>query len=276
MADYDHIEIIKEELVKSYRFKPNMHAPKPFPRDRRTYGTKLKNELEQTYKNIEASRREGGIQSDTLLVLEITSDAMSPDVLENMLRKFRLYLVEETAVANTNNSKLVIQFEDKSALDVFNNERDLWENDVNVTKILTYAQRRDLFNCIENIRNVSRQDRMGNRLKKCVEDPMSLPKCFFVVDIDVWFNGDRSKIIEIERQIISALGTQGSQLLGDLFEIPSLLLGRARVNEFTLNVLLDLDIIANVELPCSMVSTESYELYSDDFEPVIEIGRAHV
>ena len=58
-------------------------------------------------------------------------------------------------------------------------------------------------------------------------------------------------------------------MLGDLFEIPSLLLGRAQVNEFTLNALLDLDIISLVDLPLGTVSTEQYELYSLDFEPII-------
>jgi len=106
-------------------------------------------------------------------------------------------------------------------------------------------------------------------LKKYFEDPSLFPEGFFIVNIDVWYNGDRSKIIETETIIKKALGTQGSTLLGDLFEIPSLLLGRAQVNEFTLNALLDLDIISLVDLPLGTVSTEQYELYSLDFEPII-------
>jgi len=207
-----------------------------------------------------------------VLVLEITSDAMSRDILENMLVKFDLFLVEETDIidpANPNKSKLVIQFEDKTALNLFNRERELWENNDPNEAILTYAQRRDLFNCIENIRNVSREDRIGPRLKKYFDDPTLFPAGFFVVNIDVWYNGDRSKIIETERIIKKALGTQGSALLGDLFETPSLLLGRAQVNEFTLNALLDLDVLNLVDLPFSTVSTEQYELYSLDFEPII-------
>ena len=59
-------------------------------------------------------------------------------------------------------------------------------------------------------------------------------------------NNDRTKKLEIERQIRQALGTQGSQLLGDLFEISGLLLGRVKVNEFSLNALLNLDIVCMV------------------------------
>lgn len=269
MADYDHIEIQREDAVRHYKFQPNRNAPRPPSRDRNIHGPKLKNELEQTVLDIETKRLNLGIQSENLLVLEILSDAMSPDVLENMLRKFNLYLVEETPVIDTNNSKLVIQFDNRASLNAFNYERELWEKDEQEEAILTYAQRRNLFNCIENIRTVTRTDRIGNRLKKCFDNVIPFPEGFFIVNIDVWFNGDRSTIIEVESQIKRVLGTQGSSLLGDLFEIPSLLLGRAKVNEFTLNALLDLDIIATVDLPFSAVSTESYELYSWDFNPVV-------
>lgn len=272
MADLDHIEIMREDMVRPYRFPSFPNAPRPPQRDRTTHGKKLGEELSQTTEYIESKRIHLGIDSENLLVLEITSDAMSRDILENMLVKFDLFLVEETDIidpANPNKSKLVIQFEDKTALNLFNRERELWENNDPNEAILTYAQRRDLFNCIENIRNVSREDRIGPRLKKYFDDPTLFPAGFFVVNIDVWYNGDRSKIIETERIIKKALGTQGSALLGDLFETPSLLLGRAQVNEFTLNALLDLDVLNLVDLPFSTVSTEQYELYSLDFEPII-------
>lgn len=272
MADLNHIEIIREDMVRSYRFPSFPNAPRPPYRDRATHGKKLGEELYQTTEFIESKRVHLGIDSENLLVLEITSDAMSRDILENMLVKFNLFLVEETDIidpASPNKSKLVIQFEDKIVLDLFNHERELWENDNPNEAILTYAQRRDLFYCIENIRSVSREDRIGPRLKKYFDNPSLFPDGFFVVNIDVWYNGDRSKITETERIIKKALGTQGSTLFGDLFEIPSLLLGRAQVNEFTLNALLELDIINLVDLPFSTISTEQYELYSLDFEPVI-------
>lgn len=272
MAELNHIEIMREDMVRSYRFQSFPNAPRPPSRDRTNHGKRLGEELSQATKFIESKRVQLGIDSENLLVLEVISDAISRDILENMLAKFDLFLVEETDIidpANPNKSKLVIQFEDKIALNLFNRERELWQNDDFNEAILTYAQRRDLFNCIENIRSVSREDKIGPRLRKFFEDPSLFPDSLFVVNIDVWYNGDRSKIIETERIIKKALGTQGSTLLGDLFEIPSLLLGRAQVNEFTLNALLDLDVVSLVDLPFSTVSTEQYELYSFDFEPII-------
>lgn len=272
MADLNHIEIMREDMVRPYRFPSFPNAPRPKIKNRDTHGKKLGEELYDTTSSIEFNRVQLGLDSENLIVLEIISDAMSRDILENMLARFNLYLVEETQVIDhedTNKAKLLIQFKHKSNLSVFDRERELWQKDDPSPAVLTYAQRRDLFNCIDNIRSVSREDRIGPRLKNYIENVSTFPEGFFVVNIDVWYNGDRSTIIETERIIKTALGTQGSVLLGDLFEIPSLLLGRARVNEFTLNSLLDLDIISLVDFPFSVVSTEQSEIYSYDFEPII-------
>ena len=198
------------------------------------------------------------------------SDALSPSLLEHLLRKFNMYLVEETDIPNSNKSKLVVQFENLTDIQVFNRERKLWEDDDENEATLTYAKRRDIFSCIDNIRTVTREDRIGVRLKQYFNDASLLPKGFFVVNIDVWFNGEKTTALEVEGQIRKVLGTGGSKLLGDLFQTPSLLLGRVLVNEFTLNALLDMDIIAMVELPFGKVSSEPYELLKSDYEPVMQ------
>lgn len=270
MAEYNHIEIMREEIVKSYRFTPFRNPPRPPIRNNVEHGQKLKSEITNSLESIKSRRRDIGIQSENLVVLELLSEAMSPDILENMLRKFNLYLVEETDLPNTNNSRLLIQFENVSSLISFNNERGLWENNSEEDAILTVSQRGKLFSCIENIRSVSREDRIGIRLKKYIEDPTAMPEGLFAVNIDIWFNGETNTVFEVENQIKQAMGTTGSKLLGDLFTTPSLLLGRAFVNEYSLNALLDLDIIATVELPFSAVSTEPYELFKTDFTPIVQ------
>lgn len=270
MAKYNHIEIMREEIVKSYRFSPFRKAPRPPVRNSAEHGKKLKTEISESLESIKSRRRDIGIQSEKLMVLEFVSEAMSLEILENMLRKFELYLVEETDIPNTNNSRLVVQFENMNSLNSFNNERGLWETNSEEDGILTVSQREKLFSCIENIRSVSRNDRIGVRLKKYIEDPTAMPEGLFPVNIDVWFNGETSTPFEVENQIKQALGTTGSKLLGDLFTTPSLLLGRALVNEFSLNALLDLDIIATVDLPISKVSTEPYELFKTDFTPIVQ------
>lgn len=268
MADY--IEIVKEDLNALYgKFRRNTRPQQPRPRGRSQHGAILKDELSKARVALSEHRQNFGVQTENLLVIEILGDAISPGLLDRMLSSFRLWLVEEVSVSN-NNSRLVVQFEDSAAVDEFERERALWEIDDPSDGILTYAQRRDLFPCIESIRQVSREDRMGQRLKKYLASRESLPSRMFNMDIDVWYNGDRTTINEIERQIRTALGTQGSRLLGDLFELPSLLLGRVSINEFTLNALLDMDIIALVDFPMGTMSSEHCELYLADVTPIVD------
>ena len=270
MAEYNHIEIMREEIVRQYRFQPNRNAPRPPARNRGLHGEKLRTQITSSVDSIVSTRRDKGIQSENLVVLELMSDALSPELLEHMIRKFNMYLVEETDIPNSNNSKLVVQFENVEAIRIFNNERALWEDNIEDEAILTNAKRRDIFSCIESVRTLTREDRMGTRLKEYFETPSLMPEGLFVVNIDVWFNGETTTVYEVENQIRQVLGTGESRMVGDLLQIPSLLLGRALVNEFTLNALLDMDIIATVELPFGIVSSEPYELYKTDYEPIVE------
>lgn len=268
MEKYDHIEIQREAVVRQYKGKQFKNPPRPPERDRATYGQKLSSEMYQSVQCIESYRMNMGIQSDTLLVLEFISESMSTKLLDIITSKLEISIVEETAISDTS-SKLLLQFKNKNAISIFNYERELWEKNDPSDATLTYAQRRDLFCCIEKIRNVSREDRIGPNLKNIIKDSSLIPTGFFVVNIDVWYNGDRFTVIDIESQIKKVLGTQGSALLGDLFATPSLLLGRARVNEFSLNALLDLDIVAMVELPFSAISIEPNDLFPIDIKPII-------
>ena len=269
MEKYNHIQIERQKTVGKYRGHSNPRAPKPPIRSNAQHGQKLSAELSQASESILAARRDIGIDTDSLMVLEISSQALPNEILELLLGRFKLYLVEETSITGTDKSRLVIQFENQAAIDQFNAERALWESDEEVdTELLTYAKRRDLFRCIESVRNMTREDRLGPKLRSFIES-ITPETGFFIVNIDVWFNNDRSKKLEMERQIRQALGTQGSQLLGDLFEISGLLLGRVKVNEFSLNALLNLDIVCMVELPYEPIVQEPFELYSYDFTPIV-------
>lgn len=104
MAEYNHIEIMREETVRQYKFQPNRNAPRPPARDRGEHGEKLKEQLTTSLEEIISNRRDIGIQSENLVVLELMSDALSPDLLEHMLRKFNMYLVEEIDIPKSNNS----------------------------------------------------------------------------------------------------------------------------------------------------------------------------
>ena len=145
MSKYDYIEIMREDAIRPYKFKPNYGAPRPPIRDRGQHGEKLRAQLDNSLSQIVSKRRDIGIQSENLVVLELTSDALSPDLLEHMLRNFNMHLVEEIAIPNSNNSRLVVQFDTLEDIRIFNQERGLWEADDEEAAVLTYAKRRDIF-----------------------------------------------------------------------------------------------------------------------------------
>lgn len=266
----DRIEIKKMDLSALYgRFRRNPNPPKPPFRQPGQHGGDLKRAMDTAISEIQGTRKVCGIDTDNLMVLELLSDAMSATTLDRLLGMCSLWIVEEVKIPDSDNSKLVVQFEDRAALSAFENERALYMQESREKGALTYAQRIALFDCIDNIRKVKREDRIGRRLKKFVETGNQIPNGTFTVNIDVWYNGDRSKIFQIEAQIKSALGTGESKVLGDLFELQNLLLGRAKVNEFSLNALLDLDIIASVDFPMETSMQDYSELYSQEFTPVV-------
>jgi hypothetical protein len=214
-----------------------------------------------------SNRQDVGIDVGNLFVLQLNS-ANVPLNVDILQKKLKLTLVEE--VKNKDGTmRYLVQFESKDDIDVFERERALWESDaLEDTATLTYAQRRDMFACIEAIRAVSPDDRTGMRLLDAIVND-KLPDDLFIVDIDVWFKEKSDSRIDIEGLIKKALGTGDSKLLGDLFALPNLLLGRAKVNRFTLEVLRKLDLIAQVDFPIGEISTEQCELYSVDFVPAV-------
>ena len=266
----DKIEIKKVDLSAFYgRFRRNPNPPRPPFRHHGHHGGALKRAMDAAVSEIQEERKARGINTDNLMVLELLSDAISADSLDRLLGMCNLWIVEEERIPDTNNSRLIVQFEDRAALAIFENERTLYMHESMGVGALHPGQRKALFDCIESIRKVQRGDRTGQRLAKNIASGGQLPSGFFVVNIDVWYNGDRSKIFETEAQIRSALGTGGSQLMGDLFELQTLLIGRAKVNEFSLNALLDLDIIASVDFPMETVLQNFSELYSLDSAPIV-------
>lgn len=267
----DRIEIKKEDLSALYgRFRRNPNPPRPPLRQHGQHGGMLKQAMDTALSEISEARKVRGINTDNLLVLELLSDALTADSLNKLLEMCNLWVVEEVKIPDSDNSRLVVQFEDHAALKVFENERALYMQDYAEKGALTSAQRIALFDCIENIRQVGREDRIGQRLKRQLSAGKPLPNGFFTVNIDVWYNGERSKIFQLEALIKTALGTSGSKLIGDLFELQNLLLGQATVNELSLNALLDLDVIASVDFPMESSMQDYSELYSQDFIPNVD------
>lgn len=260
----DHIEISKEDISQwEYKFRPFPGAPAPPIRNVRAHGQSLGRHLSDVIREVADMRINMGVESDKLLVFELAGEGMELDI--EQLLKLKLSVVEEITNAD-GSSKIVVQFENRSDIDTFEHERKLYESDSMEKGILTPTQRKEVFSCIEGIRKVSPEDRTGKRLSVVIAENR-LPDGMFFVDIDVWHNGNSANKFVAETVVKSALGTGESCLMGDLFALPNLLLGRVKVNRYTLEVLRELDLIAMVDLPIGVVLDEQCELYAKNFIP---------
>jgi len=260
-----HIEIDKQDIPdRQYKFhsSPGFQLPQ---RDRTSHGSSLKTGLRVAVDTIEETRKNLGVEIDKLLVFELMSGAVVPDI-DLLQNRFNLSIVEEIQ-QNKDTSRLVVQFNNKVDIEAFEQERALYENDSQETALLAPGQRNKVFASIDEVRSITPEDRTGKKLLDAIKED-SLPDGLFIVDIDVWYNGNAANRIEIQRRVKQALGTGDSTLLGDLFVLPNLLLGRANVNRHTLESLRNLDLIAMVDFPIGTLSTEQCELYSADFVPV--------
>jgi hypothetical protein len=267
-----YIEIDKENTSKwEYKSrKRNTNPPLTPIRIVDQHGQALYDELSSAVSTIVDVRKSAGVSTDNLLIIELSGQANAKQPDADMLQvKMSLSIIEEVKF-DGGKAKLIVQFENKDAIDEFKQEMTLYINgSTETTSRLTAIQRNELFSCIDGIRKISPEDRTGKRLNEAIVQN-KLPDGLFTIDIDVWFDGDISKRNEIQGRIKQALGTTGSSLCGDLFVLPNLLLGRAKVNSFTLEALRNLDYIAQVDFPIGTLTTEQYALYATDFVPVFE------
>ena len=82
MEKYDHIQIEREEIAPTFRGRSNPMAPRPPMRSNVQHGQKLRLELSQASESILAARRDIGIDTDSLMVLEISSEALPNEILD--------------------------------------------------------------------------------------------------------------------------------------------------------------------------------------------------
>ncbi|MEA1978044.1 MAG: S8 family peptidase [Chloroflexota bacterium] len=188
---------------------------------------------------------------------------------ELLIRSFGIAVVEELqdTVEGADRYRLLIQFLTSESLDAFETELALYRAESQEKALLTYAQRRDLFDALDRVARLGPEDRKGPRLKR-----KGAPEGRFYVDLDLWYDGTDGGYRDTQEMIRFALSRTDGRLAGDLFRIPSLLLGKAEINALILEQLLQLDFVATIDLPVEPLPEETFDLFDSppDIEPSLE------
>ncbi|MCW2278775.1 S8 family serine peptidase [Heliophilum fasciatum] len=143
--------------------------------------------------------------------------------------------------------RLLVQFSDAHVLQNFQRELEMYRQGQMNAGELTANQRRELFDAMEDFRGLTREDRMGERIR--TEGIKGEGPFFF--DVDLWFPGRSGEHLrEVERQFRKVVERTGGQVTDSPSVVAeSMLLTKVQGSLATLETLLNYDRVALVDLP---------------------------
>jgi hypothetical protein len=187
------------------------------------------------------------ISPDRLMVLEFSSSGIMSENVHDVLSRMGAYIVDENEHKDDEGQThytYTVQFPEKDSLEVMQGEIVPYKNEDDETTALPHGKRRDFFDSLQTVRPLSAADRMGPRLTQ-EGFPSESP---FFLDIDLWRPETQEDVSEAER-IIRKVCAQNDGRLTDRVLTNSLLLLRVYVDPETARKILNLDIVALVDLP---------------------------
>jgi hypothetical protein len=155
-------------------------------------------------------------------------------------------------VSEVTRYRLLIQFPDPTAIEVFRRELEQYRTGTVDQSGLTYIQRRQLFDALEQVSAVGPEHRLGERLRA-----EGAPDTEGYFDVDLWHPGLEDLTHEARQQFRSFVETVGGTVTdGPTTVAQSLLLARVRVGPVGLQALLRYDRVAYIDLPPKLVRPE--------------------
>lgn len=189
-----------------------------------------------------------GADVKRLVVLE---RATWPDSVEDALRAASVQQLAMLPEKRENVSRVLVQFPTKENLESFRQELDRYTNGDSNAGAIPFAARQRFFDSLEWSGARTRDDRMGPSLKR-----KGLPTTYsFILDVDIWYSQEQS-IAHIINEIRGLCTRLGGKYIDDL-RTQCLILARIEANRTLADALLDLDLVAQVNLPPVLSSAYS-------------------
>jgi hypothetical protein len=244
-GQHPHIPFAKEPGIEPQRRgKRKFETRATPPVDRRQHAESINQQLAASVDAIRQTRVIAGIDPARLLVLEFGSLGFELD--ESFAERFGSQIVDEREekFGNVKRYRAVLQFASVEAIERFQREIAAYQTDDPRTQLLPPGQRRDFLDGLREIRGLTRDDRMGDRLRS-EGWPRVEP---FMLDVDLWHPGDALRGREIVQQLRGLCQTNGGRVADDL-RTSSLLLLKIQCGRELGEMLLALDLVARVDLP---------------------------
>lgn len=242
---WPHIGIEREPYLEVERRRRRGHGVALPQRIRESHGEAIRRDLTTAVASVKAVREHLGIAPDRLMVMEFRSwDPGCRDVFEN---RFGAAVVDERLVTDEDGKTLtyvLTQFAKQISISRIAAELDLYHRSSTETTDLPPGLRQAFFDGLETIRAVSREERIGSRLR---EEGFPNEQAF-PIDVDLWHPGTESEAMIMRTNLRRLCNDHGGEVVEDL-HTSSLVLARVLAGRGLANILLDLDIVAQVNLP---------------------------
>lgn len=160
--------------------------------------------------------------------------------------------------------RVTVQFDTVNEVERFRREIDAYGRGEKATTVMPEVTRQKFFDAVEWIGTQSREDRTGQRLAE--EGTPIRPE--FALDVDLWHPGTEDEARHISNQLRALCAKYGGRVQDEM-RTQSLVLARINGNAKLLDVLLDLDIVAQVNLPPKL--DKAHETLFND-----AVGAAHI
>ena len=257
-----HIVIQREPQQSSIR--PRRRGPSGIqPRsNRREHAERMKDQTAASTAELARLRESFGVAPDRFLVLRLeTLDSEQRDTLNRL----DVSVIEEVREVRggTTLYKLLVQFPDVASLNGFVAESDRYAEETRETTALPHGKRRDLFDALESISTVTREERTGRRLQR--EGPPS--EAPFYLDVDLWNPGADDRQRELSDLFRELVQSRGGKVVRDPLVTPSLFLFKVEANQILLDGLLNFDPVSLVDLPPSPPPEDAFDLFAEVIPP---------
>jgi hypothetical protein len=251
---YLYLPLIREEPNPERRKRGGFPQDMPNRGGRGTYGPILRNRVEELENQARTRPRPApGVHPHLVFRVPLAAGASSADLVE---------LLEEVGITivGIERDGAIIAFRDDVNLAAFRRALDEYtkgpRGGINPRTGRRYTRTKwDLFELIEaeQMRLWSRPDRVGRRLAEAAgpEGRNLQPARIYILDVELWHRGTRNlarQAINELRSLLAAVPAQGERL-SDEFIGETLCLARVSLTGEKLDRLLDMDIVAEVDLP---------------------------
>ncbi|MGD0499076.1 MAG: S8 family peptidase [Bryobacteraceae bacterium] len=260
-GEFPHIEIERQADEPERRRKKPFFPPVPAPPDRRGHATTLQDQTARAVQETVQHRESLGIDPNRLVVLEFGT--VNYDSHDDFVERFHAQVVDEgvSGVAEQTRVRTVVQFPSEAAIRAFESEISAYRGQPVPRTVLPPKGREKFFDSLQQVRNVSAEDRMGKRVRT-EGFPAAEP---FFLDVDLWRPEDDASVREVLAEFRSTCQRAGC-LVTDEVRTASLLLLKVQSTRTFAEQLLGIDLVARVDLPPHVAA--GYTRFFEDFPPL--------